>query len=70
MLPVRRASRSSVGHSVLEAIQRAPGEDYYREQRRRFLGERDPEDRPDYVPPEQRESEPEHEAPDEGGLSV
>ncbi|HKA13714.1 MAG TPA: rhomboid family intramembrane serine protease [Myxococcota bacterium] len=56
--------------AIDEAIQRAPGEDYYREQRRRFLGERDPEDRPDYVPPEQRESEPEHEAPDEGGLSV
>jgi membrane associated rhomboid family serine protease len=29
-----------------EAIHRAPGESYYREQRRRFTGERDPDDRP------------------------
>lgn len=29
-----------------EAIHRAPGETYYREQRRRFTGERDPHDRP------------------------
>jgi tetratricopeptide (TPR) repeat protein len=52
--------------AIEEAIRRAPGEDYYREQRRRFLGERDAEDRP-YLPPQE-------EAPDalpEGdGLSV
>ncbi len=29
-----------------QAIERAPGEPYYREQRRRFTGEREPDDRP------------------------
>ena len=32
--------------TIDEAIARAPGESYYREQRRRFVGERDPDDRP------------------------
>jgi membrane associated rhomboid family serine protease len=32
--------------TIDEAIEHAPGESYYREQRRRFVGERDPDDRP------------------------
>ncbi len=52
--------------AIEEAIQREPSEDYYREQRRRFLGEREPEDRP-YLPPQP--AEPEGET-DEGGFSV
>lgn len=51
--------------AIDEAIQREPGEDYYHEQRRRFLGERDPEDRP-FAPPEEGEGAP----PEEPGLSV
>ena len=50
---------------IEEAILRDPGEDYYREQRRRFLGERDSEDRPDSVP-----EEPQPERSEEPGLSV
>ena len=38
--------RAEAVAAIDEAIPRDPGEDYYREQRRRFLGERDPEDRP------------------------
>jgi membrane associated rhomboid family serine protease len=52
--------------AIDEAILREPDEDYYREQRRRFLGERDPEDRP-YLPP--APAEPERESV-ENGLSV
>jgi len=37
--------------TIDEAIVRDPEDSYYREQRRRFIGERDPDDRPDYVPP-------------------
>jgi tetratricopeptide (TPR) repeat protein len=44
--------------AIEEAIQRDPGDAYYREQRRRFLGERDAEDRPDPQAP-QPESHPE-----------
>jgi membrane associated rhomboid family serine protease len=36
---------------IEEAIRRAPEEPYYREQLRRFIGERAPDDRPDYMPP-------------------
>jgi tetratricopeptide (TPR) repeat protein len=36
--------------TIDEAIARDPGSDYYREQRRRFAGERAPDDRPEYVP--------------------
>ena len=53
--------------AIEEAILRNPGEDYYREQRRRFLGERDLEDRPQYVPPQEKGSGPELEAE---GISV
>jgi tetratricopeptide (TPR) repeat protein len=57
--------RAEAVAAIDEAILRDPGEDYYREQRRRFLGEREPEDRPDYVP-----EEPQPERPEEPGLSV
>ena len=62
-MPKPRASRpgdsSSSDHWILacpptyelttidEAIYLAPGVEYFREQRRRFSGEREPEDRPD-----------------------
>lgn len=51
--------------AIDEAILREPDEDYYREQRRRFLGERDREDRP-YLPPQLEEPKVDEEA----GLSV
>jgi membrane associated rhomboid family serine protease len=58
--------RAEAVAAIEEAIQRDPDEDYYREQRRRFLGERDSEDRPEYVPPG-----PQPKArPEEPGLSV
>ncbi len=58
--------RAEAVAAIDEAILRDPDEDYYREQRRRFLGERDPEDRPNYVPPN-----PQPKArPEEPGLSV
>jgi len=59
--------------TIDEAISNAPEEAYYREQRRRFTGERDPDDRPDYVPPMFRNpggSEPREEAPTDPGLRV
>ncbi len=36
--------------TILEAIAREPGHPYYREQLRRFTGERKPGDRPEYSP--------------------
>ncbi len=51
--------------AIEEAILREPEQDYYREQRRRFLGERDPEDRP-FFPPQ----EPAPELSEDEGLSV
>jgi membrane associated rhomboid family serine protease len=42
--------RDAAVAAIDEAILRDPDEDYYREQRRRFLGERDPEDRPELAP--------------------
>jgi len=42
---------SQAVETIEEAIARAPGQPYYVEQRRRFLGERDPDDRPDPPPP-------------------
>jgi hypothetical protein len=51
--------------TIDEAIDRAPDEPYYREQRRRFLGER--EDRPEGPWPwRQREPEPEADPPADG----
>jgi membrane associated rhomboid family serine protease len=60
--------------TIDEAIALAPQERYFREQRRRFTGERSPEDRPDppgsWITPERRppapQPEPEPLAPDEG----
>jgi len=51
--------------AIEEAIQREPDEDYYREQLRRFNGERDPEDRP-FLPPQPAEPT----VSEEEGLSV
>jgi membrane associated rhomboid family serine protease len=36
---------------INEAIELDPDESYFLEQRRRFTGEREPDDRPDYIPP-------------------
>jgi rhomboid protease GluP len=58
--------RAEAVAAIDQAILREPGDDYYREQRRRFLGERDAEDRPEYVPPEP----PPEGRPEEPGLSV
>jgi membrane associated rhomboid family serine protease len=50
--------------TIDEAIVRAPGVEYFREQRRRFTGERDPDDRPDaplmpwFVDPDEGEPSP------------
>jgi membrane associated rhomboid family serine protease len=38
-------------HTIDEAIALDPDDDYYREQRRRFTGERARDDRPEYIPP-------------------
>jgi membrane associated rhomboid family serine protease len=56
-----------------EAIAREPDESYYREQRRRFLGERDRDDRPDPpLPgsPWNSPSRPEEPDPSDGGITV
>ena len=57
--------RDAAVAAIDEAILREPEEDYYREQRRRFLGERDREDRPDLAP-----EEPAPRVREEEGLSV
>ena len=57
--------REAAVAAIDEAILREPDEDYYREQRRRFLGERDPEDRP-YLAPQPGEPN----VREEDGLSV
>jgi membrane associated rhomboid family serine protease len=57
--------RDAAVEAIDEAILRAPDEDYYREQRRRFLGERDREDRP-FLPPQPAEPD----VKPEDGLSV
>src|SRR5262249_52294807 len=49
--PIQLGHRDAAIAAIDEAILRAPDEDYYREQRRRFLGERDPDDRP-FLPPQ------------------
>jgi membrane associated rhomboid family serine protease len=57
--------REAAVAAIDEAILREPNEDYYREQRRRFLGERDPDDRP-FLPPQP----PAPVVREEDGLSV
>jgi membrane associated rhomboid family serine protease len=57
--------RAEAVAAIEEAILRDPDKDYYREQRRRFLGERDPTDRP-VMPPQPA---PPHAAKSDG-LSV
>jgi hypothetical protein len=47
--------------TIDEAIALEPDETYYREQRRRFIGERARDDRPEYIPPlfrDPQESDP------------
>ena len=59
--------------TIEEAIAQAPDEPYFREQRKRFTGERDPDDRPDApLPPWLREPVvPERRGrPEEPGLTV
>ena len=56
-----------------EAIAREPDQAYYREQRRRFLGERGRDDRPDAPLPDSpwnRPSEPEAPDPGDAGITV
>jgi membrane associated rhomboid family serine protease len=61
-------------NTIGEAIALEPNETYYREQRRRFTGERARDDRPDYIPPMFRgpnEVDPPVEAePEEPGIRV
>jgi len=70
-------SQAEAVRSIDEAIALAPGEDYFREQRRRFTGERAPDDRPEPpgvwigpVPPS--EPPPRRPAPDtaEDGVAI
>jgi membrane associated rhomboid family serine protease len=66
-------NRESALAIIDEAIARKPDQSYYREQRRRFLGERARDDRPDAPAPDLPwESQPEPEAPDpsDGGITV
>jgi membrane associated rhomboid family serine protease len=57
--------------TIDEAIERAPEEAYYREQRRRFTGERDPDDRPpDPGLPEGFETDRPPLPPDAEGVTV
>jgi membrane associated rhomboid family serine protease len=60
--------REAAVSAIDEAILRDPDKDYYREQRRRFLGERDRDDRPELAPEEQQEPAPQ--VQEEEGLSV
>jgi len=55
--------------AIDEAIALKPDRDYYHEQKRRFLGEREPEDRPFYDPREDAPAE-EPETPAEPGLRI
>jgi hypothetical protein len=57
--------------TIEEAIAQQPDDPYYQEQLRRFVGERAPDDRPEYVPPVFREQpEPARPEPEEPGLTV
>jgi membrane associated rhomboid family serine protease len=55
--------------TIEEAIAQQPDDPYYQEQLRRFVGERAPDDRPEYVPPVFREPN-EQPGPGEPGLTV
>jgi membrane associated rhomboid family serine protease len=61
--------------TIDQAIALQPDEPYFREQRRRFTGERDPGDRPDpprtwFPPAPPPESAPEWELPEDPGISI
>ena len=60
--------------TIDEAIALEPDDDYYREQRRRFTGERSRDDRPEYVPPIFRDPNENHPPveiePEDPGLTV
>jgi len=61
-------------NTIDEAIALEPDDEYYREQRRRFTGERAPDDRPEYIPPmfrDPKETDPPVEVePEDTGLTV
>jgi hypothetical protein len=61
-------------HTIDEAIALEPDDDYYREQRRRFTGERARDDRPEYIPPMFRDPNETHPPveiePEDPGLTV
>ncbi|HEY8152896.1 MAG TPA: rhomboid family intramembrane serine protease [Myxococcota bacterium] len=66
-------NRESALAIIDEAIARKPDQDYYREQRRRFLGERARDDRPDPPlpdPPWDSPPDPEPADPRDGGITV
>jgi hypothetical protein len=66
-------NRESALAIIDEAIARKPDQSYYREQRRRFLGERARDDRPDPPlpdPPWNAPPEPEEPDPADGGITV
>jgi len=52
--------------TIDEAIERAPGQDYYVQQRRRFTGERAPDDRPDPPLPWSPAPQPDEPEPEPG----
>ncbi len=59
--------------TIDDAIAREPDDPYFREQRRRFTGDRSPNDRPEYVPPlrrNPREALPDEPVKVEPGLTV
>jgi hypothetical protein len=60
--------------TIDEAIALEPDDNYYREQRRRFTGERSRDDRPEYVPPIFRDPNENHPPveiePEDPGLTV
>jgi hypothetical protein len=60
--------------TIDEAIGQQPDDPYYREQRRRFTGERDASDRPTYLPPWMRlpqgEAQPPEPEPSDPGLTI
>jgi membrane associated rhomboid family serine protease len=65
-----RGDRALALEAIEEAIARDPTESYYQEQRRRFLGERKPDDRPEAPSPWRQQQPTEDPVPMEPGLTV
>lgn len=65
-----RGERDLALEAIEEAIARDPAESYYQEQRRRFLGERAPGDRPEAPSPWRQQQPTEDPVPMEPGLTV